>query len=163
MNKEKGFTLIELIIVIVVLGILAVTAAPRFFDFSKDAHISTLNGLKAAMQGAAQIVYARAAIDGKLTGTDAAPDTVGGVDIAYGYPTANEAGILQAALLDTTANTGEWVFQVEPSHSPPLLFVGLASRPERGSGIKPGGCYVAYKGSTGPNVAPVITADVSGC
>ena len=37
MRNQKGFTLIELIIVIVVLGILAVTAAPQFFNFSGDA------------------------------------------------------------------------------------------------------------------------------
>lgn len=163
MQKEKGFTLIELIIVIVVLGILAVTAAPRFFDFSKDARISTLNGLKAAMQGASQVTYAKAAVEGKLGGTNTLPESVAGVATAYGYPAANENGILKSMLLDTTSNTGEWVFQVEPLHTPPLMFIGLASRPERGLGIKVGGCYVAYEASTGPNVAPVITADVSGC
>lgn len=64
MKKQQGFTLIELIIVIVILGILAVTVAPRFFNFAKDARISTLGGLKAGIQGAAQIEYARLAVAG---------------------------------------------------------------------------------------------------
>lgn len=65
MNKEKGFTLIELIIVIVILGILAVTAAPKFFNFSSDARKSVIGGLKAAVQSNANIQYARTAVKGK--------------------------------------------------------------------------------------------------
>ena len=69
MKNSKGFTLIEPIIVIVVLGILAVTAAPQFIDFSSDARTSAVKGLKGALQGASQTVYARASIDGSLGGT----------------------------------------------------------------------------------------------
>ena len=50
MRNQKGFTLIELIIVIVVLGILAVTAAPQFVDFSTDAKSSAVKGLKGSLQ-----------------------------------------------------------------------------------------------------------------
>jgi len=44
-KQQKGFTLIELIIVIIILGILAVTAAPKFLDISSDANTSALQGL----------------------------------------------------------------------------------------------------------------------
>ena len=44
--QQRGFTLIELVIVIVILGILAVTAAPRFVDFQTDARIATLEGVE---------------------------------------------------------------------------------------------------------------------
>ncbi len=84
MSKEQGFTLIELIIVIVILGILAVTAVPRFFDFSKDARISTLNGLKAALQGAAQIEYAKNAISGDSLNFP--EPTLTGIAAAAGIP-----------------------------------------------------------------------------
>jgi prepilin-type N-terminal cleavage/methylation domain-containing protein len=56
MNKAQGFTLIELIIVIIILGILAVTAAPRFLDLSSDAEEATFRGAAAAFrQGVVQV------------------------------------------------------------------------------------------------------------
>lgn len=51
-QTKQGFTLIELIIVIVILGILAVVAVPRFINLSTDAKIATMDGLVAAMQSA---------------------------------------------------------------------------------------------------------------
>lgn len=50
MKRQQGFTLIELIIVIVVLGILAVTAAPQFINFSSDARESTVKGAQASIR-----------------------------------------------------------------------------------------------------------------
>ena len=54
MKRQAGFTLIELIVVIVILGILAVTAAPKFMDFSSDAKQSALHGLRGAINSAAE-------------------------------------------------------------------------------------------------------------
>lgn len=64
MKQAKGFTLIEMVIVIVVLGILAVTAVPRFLDIQGDARVSTLKGAEAAIRGADSIVFGKAAIEG---------------------------------------------------------------------------------------------------
>ena len=63
--QQRGFTLIELVIVIVILGILAVTAAPRFIDLQGDARASTLQGAKAALTSGMQLVYAKSAIAGE--------------------------------------------------------------------------------------------------
>lgn len=57
-SKQKGFTLIELIIVIIILGILAVTAAPKFLDVQKDAQESAISGIAGAVRSASQIAHA---------------------------------------------------------------------------------------------------------
>ncbi|MDG2667452.1 prepilin-type N-terminal cleavage/methylation domain-containing protein, partial [Vibrio parahaemolyticus] len=49
MKKQTGFTLIELVVVIVILGILAVTAAPRFLNLQNDARKARLEGMKGAI------------------------------------------------------------------------------------------------------------------
>lgn len=63
MKRQGGFTLIEMIVVIVILGILAVTAAPKFLDFKDDARTASLEGLAAAMQSAASLAHAKYQLD----------------------------------------------------------------------------------------------------
>ncbi|MCT7940985.1 pilus assembly FimT family protein [Shewanella holmiensis] len=58
-HNQRGFTLIELVVVIIILGILAVVAAPKFLNLSTDARISTLSGLSASVKTANSLVYAK--------------------------------------------------------------------------------------------------------
>lgn len=58
-SVQKGFTIIELVVVIVILGILAAVAFPKFQDLSGDARTAVLQGGKAAIQSAAVITYAK--------------------------------------------------------------------------------------------------------
>lgn len=64
MLKKRGFTLIELIIVIVILGILLVTAAPRFISFQDDAYASTVQGVGSAFNAAVDLVHLKWQIEG---------------------------------------------------------------------------------------------------
>lgn len=58
-RNQKGFTIIELVVVIVILGILAAVAFPKFQDLSGDAKQAVVNGAKAALVSAAVITYAK--------------------------------------------------------------------------------------------------------
>ncbi|MFT7681082.1 MAG: MSHA pilin protein MshA [Moritella dasanensis] len=78
MKSNNGFTLIELVIVIIVLGILSATAVPKFINLKSDAKKSTLDGFSGAISSTDSMVMSKAAIDGigntdkpvKLNGSD---------------------------------------------------------------------------------------------
>ncbi|WP_175405848.1 type II secretion system protein [Shewanella sp. MEBiC00475] len=65
MNKQRGFTLIELVVVIIILGILAVVAAPKFINLKSDALIANLNGLQGVLKSANTLVYSKAVLSGQ--------------------------------------------------------------------------------------------------
>lgn len=102
MKRSAGFTLIELVIVIIILGILAVTAAPKFIDLQSDARESTLKGVEAAAESVASMAYSKSVIQGNETASSA-QTTINGTsrEMVYGYPRADEV----VALLDINASS----------------------------------------------------------
>ncbi|WP_434138518.1 type II secretion system protein [Photobacterium leiognathi] len=106
MKKQQGFTLIELVVVIVILGILAVTAAPKFMNLQGDARHASLQGLKGAIQGASGIVYGKAAIEGIESTNGPVSAGADTVQTLFGYPEASVNGIVKAIV--GTGNDGDW-------------------------------------------------------
>lgn len=162
MKKEQGFTLIELVVVIVILGILAVTAAPKFMNLQGDARTSTLEGLKGAMKGAAGIVYGKAAIAGVETLKGPIKDNESGnntgVELVYGYPAATSAGI-GAAIVgadgkgDWTLANGTGLSNANPTAS--IIYYTMNNQADTATATN---CVVSYQNATS-TAAPTIKVE----
>jgi len=103
LSRVSGFTLIELIVVIVILGIMAAIAGPKFINLQSDARISVIRGVEGSLRSAATLVYSKALIDGTETAATGTVTTASGdVDTVFGYPAASATGI--DAALDLSAD-----------------------------------------------------------
>ena len=86
-RNQKGFTIIELVVVIVILGILAAVAFPKFQDLSGSAKLAVVNGGVAAFKSAAVITMAKSSGTVQTAASVVAQTTADGVTFVGTCPT----------------------------------------------------------------------------
>ncbi|WP_087016765.1 type II secretion system protein [Thaumasiovibrio subtropicus] len=160
MKRQGGFTLIELVVVIVILGILAVTAAPRFLNLQGDARNSALQGLAGAINGGASIVYGKSAIAGVESGLSGAVSSgVGNENIlvVYGYPEATSAGI--AATIQGFSD--DWQIISGGTSTGTSGAVSITFNDFDTTSV--GDCYLTYTTPSAEGESPSVTVADSAC
>lgn len=141
MCRVSGFTLIELVVVIALLGILAAFAIPRFASLEREARVATSQGLAGSLRGSAAMAHSLFLAQGvNPVNMEGNP-----ISLTNGYPDASDVELTLADYTgyNVTVNGG----------GDQATFSRIGA---------PGACEVVYNDAL-PDSAPVITTDLSGC
>ena len=142
MKSQSGFTLIELITVIVILGILSAFAIPRFAGLEAQARSAAIQGLAGSLRSGAALAHAVWLANGSSGATVTLEGTVVSMDAASGYPLETTAGI-SSTIQDLSG------------------FVDDGAGSYNNGAPNPGTCQVQY--TLGANPAPSVVVTTNDC
>lgn len=139
--KQLGFTIIELVVVIVILGILAAFAVPRFVDLAGDAREAAVQGLEGSVRAASTLAHSKFLAQGSTGTVDMEGSTI---TMVNGYPALTD---IDNTLVD---------------------FSGFTYVPTDGDFTKdgaatPASCKVTYAAAVSTSAPPVISSTTSAC
>ena len=141
MTKSRGFTLIELVVVITILGILAAFAVPRFVALETEARKATINGLAGSLRSSASLAHGMYMASGSPATIVMEDQTI---TLTNGYP---NLATIDNTLQDTTGFT----------------YTEATGVFTKNGAATPANCSVTYAPPASANGAPTVTVDVSAC
>lgn len=138
-QANGGFTLIELVVVIVILGILAAIALPRLMSMEGEARTAVADSLYNSMRSSTNMVYAKVASAGQLSAASYNVDIGGGVTVnaRYGYPNSTSTVNLENLFdglsdrVTISGNTAQRELRVDGRQNCGVTYVRAASAGDR--------------------------------
>jgi MSHA pilin protein MshA len=147
-HQSRGFTLIELVVVITILGILAAFAIPKFIALDTQARVATVNGMVGTVKSAAALARSLS----QATGNPATVTMEGSpVTMLNNYPDSVALGIPNAV----NVSASDFTYAAGASGAPGVW--------TRVGAPNPANCIVTYTPATAGGLPPQVVATITGC
>ena len=150
-SQSRGFTLIELVVVITILGILAAFAVPKFVALDGQARTATINGLAGSVKSAAALARGLAMASGATASVSMEGSTV---NLLNSYPDPTLTGIAAAVNSNNGAN-GDFTFTAGAGTT-------TAATWTKNGAPTPASCVVSYTAAVA-GATPVVVVTATGC